>query len=162
MSFYLRLLGGALLMIFALMCGRAYSSYSARAIAELDGFISFMSHVRLKVATQLATQSALCDGFECESLERCGFLPALREGKRVMDAYNKAAIAVCQPARRVLSSFFSGLGRGYRSDELARADSAISECERILAREREQMPKDVKLIYTLLAAISLGLLIFLI
>lgn len=162
MSFYFRIAGGCALLFFALLCGRAYAEYSARAIAQLEGFISLLSHIRRKISVKMVTQSNLTSGFEDQSLEKCGFLPAAREGVRLHIAYTKAKICICKEARRVLDAFFSDLGRGYLADELRRINSAESECEKIIEREREEALREVKLVYTLLVASSLGILVFLI
>lgn len=151
-----------MLLFCALACGRAYGAYSLRAISQLDGFISLLLHIRECISVKMATQSTLTRGFENESLEECGFLPAVREGARLHEAYTGAKICISRDAARALDCFFSELGRGYLADEIRRVEGVISECERIVERERGESAREVKLVYTLLVAISLGALIFLI
>lgn len=162
MSFYLRVVGAMLLAIFALLFANSYSAYVRRSLSELEGFVTLLSHIRGKISVSLASQSVLFSELDCDSLERCGFLPSVRGGALARDAFRSAKFALSKDARGVLSSFFSEFGHGYKADEIARIDSTLSECERILKSEREQAPKDVKLVYTLLVALTLGLVIFLI
>ena len=61
-----------------------------------------------------------------------------------------------------LSGFFSDFGRSYRDGEIERTKYFRDELERTWIAEREAEEKRVKLVYTLLLALSLSIVILLI
>lgn len=159
MSFTLRVLGAIILLLSAIVCGRAYEKYASRSLLELEELTRALRHIKSRISTFLSPRRELLSGFESEILSRSGFLLRVADGEELCSALEKSSLSISKAARAALGAFFSELGRGYRKEELSRADGAISECEAILSRERAELPKDVKIVKTLLLAGALALVI---
>lgn len=159
MNHTLRIFGAAILLISAVICGRAYEKYASRSLFELEELMRALRYIKSRISTFLSPRSELLSGFRSDILARSGFLRRVHEGEELSTAFASSSLSIPKAARAALTAFFSELGRGYRTEELSRADSAISECEAILLREREQLPKDVKIVKTLLLSGALALVI---
>lgn len=158
----LRIVGGALLLGGAALASVAYRRYAERQLAELEGFCKLLSHVREKIKVYLEPQSSLLSDFDCSPLEDCGFMPAYRESGSMNQAFKSAEVSVTGDAERSLSSFFESFGRGYKDEEIARAESTVAECLRILERERCEVPREVRLAVVLIASFALAVFILII
>lgn len=135
MSLYLRYGGCALLMIGALLISRCYDGYLSRRVEEYRGLVSLLSHAECEISKFLAYGSALWRDFQHDGLERCGFLPALRESGSLYQALEAAGdkMSLSSSAREGLSAQFQRLGRGYVDKEL----SLIGEIKQGLSAELE-------------------------
>ena len=162
MSTLLRIVGGALLLGGAALASVAYKRYAQRQLAQLEGFCKLLSHVREKIKVYLSPQSSLLSDFSCEELEDCGFMPEYRKSGSLNRAFRSSRISITEDAKRLLSSFFERFGRGYKDEEIARAGSATAECQRILERERCDVPRDVRLAGVLIASFALAVFILII
>ena len=164
MSFYIKIVGGLILLACAFLIGKAYESYAFRAISEYEAFLSMLGHIKNKINCFLMTTCKLLCDFESGPLEESGFLPKLREGKRMSEAFEDASarLAISKEAKKLLSVFFEELGVGYKDEELNRISGVERELSSILSREREEMPKNVRIAKTLLLAAALGILILII
>ena len=162
MSILLRAVGGAMLLGGAIFASRAYGRYAERRLEELEGFTALLSRVRERISVYLTPQSELLADFECPPLEACGFMSIYRESGSLLEAFRGAKVSIVPDAARVLSSFFESFGRGYKSEELARVDSAAQECTRILERERTDLPRDVRLAGVLISSAALAVFILII
>ena len=162
MSIFLRIAGGALLLGGAALASGAYKRYAEGQLAMLEDFYELLSHIKERISVYLSPQSALLSDFRCETLEECGFIPVYRECGSLHTAFKSARISLCSDAKRLLSSFFESFGKGYKNEEIARAESAGAECKRILERERENVPRDVRLAGVLISSLALAVFILII
>ena len=87
MSIYLRLGGAGLILLGAILVGREYSAYLNRRLSEYRGLLSLLSHAEGVIGRNLSYGKELWRGFEDAALEKCGLLPALREGRGLADAF---------------------------------------------------------------------------
>lgn len=163
MSYYIRLLGGGLLLILSLFVSRGYSAYKDRRIAEAEGFIGLIAHIEGKISGFLSHGASLWQGFSDASLEQIGFLQKLKEGVTLSEAFSltKAGLSLDCGTRERLREYFNTFGRGYREDELRRASCCREALEADLKKAKEELEKNVKAVRVLLLGGSLGIIILL-
>ncbi len=152
MSLYLRWGGAVLLMIGALLTSRAYESYLKRRIGEYRGLVSLIAHAEGEIAKFLAHGSELWRSFKDEALEKCGLLPALREGGSLFSAFQESCgnMSLSTAARQRLSELFKKLGQGYREGELSLLSSIKESLSAELDIESAEAEKNIKVVRALL------------
>ena len=77
MTWYLRIFGSALVLLAAIMLGRGYSAYAERAIEEYDAFLELLTYMKGRISCFLLPPSEIFRNFECDALEKCGFLSSV-------------------------------------------------------------------------------------
>ena len=164
MNYTLKLFGAALVMLFSLVIGRSYREYCGRRVEECEGFLSLLNHIIAEISQFLSTPKDFFESFECEALRRVGFLSEIEEGRDMSAAFEtiKGRLSLSGETLERLSGFFSDFGRSYRDGEIERTKYFRDELERTWIAEREAEEKRVKLVYTLLLALSLSIVILLI
>lgn len=164
MSLPLRLGIGAIILIGALAISREYSAFYRRRIAQTDGFVALIIHIEGAISERLASGKGLVAGFSDEALSSLGFLESVRSGATLHDAFLgcRRASVISREVSMRLERYFADFGRYYKERELSRAATCVEELERLLERERADMPKNVKLARTLLVAFALGVLILIV
>ena len=100
--------------------------------------------------------------FKSEILESVGFIGKILDGKGLYDAFRDTNFSFSEDIIEILRSYFSEFGKRYKSDELARLDSAVRSLEGYVKSEEEKLPKDVKIAKILLFAVALGISILMI
>ena len=150
-------------MICSIFAGREYNRYVERRIGELDGFVAFLNHAKSEISMYLTPAKRISRGFQNEILERLGFLSAIESEGNISRAFLSCygGLSIGKEAKELLSEFFSEFGQGYREQELARIDRFRSDLEKILERDREELPKNARMVSTLLLAGALGIFILL-
>ncbi len=163
MSYWLRLMGGGLVLILAMLIGRGYSAYKDRRIAETEAFIALLSHAEGMISRFLSHGSSLWNGFSSPTLEELGLLPMLREGAAPADAFAaiQGRLSVNKSCKDRLTEYFCDLGGGYREDELKKIAACKSELEEMLRMERKELENDVKAVRATLLGAALGVIILL-
>lgn len=164
MSYYLRLMGGGLILLLSMIVGSGYSAYKDRRITESEGFIALISHIEGMISRFLSHGSSLWQGFSNGELETCGFLPMLRNGASPAEAFSdsRSRLAISKKAKEKLSEYFGAFGRGYREDEVKKASACRSELEEMLRTERAELENNVKAVKAVLFGTALGVIILLI
>ena len=157
----LKYIGLVLITVSAVWVSGEYSMAQKRRLSELLGFVDFTAHMRIGIGCFMYKGSELAQGFECEALERVGFLEALRGGMTLSDAFDscKKRLSLGLREREALDELFSCVGRGYLSDGVRITDKTLSMLEKIKDRLRIDVPKNIKLFTTLAAALSVGVII---
>ena len=159
----LRWLGGLLILLFALIVGREYSGFAESKVRMLSEYVKALLQIEKMIEICLATPAEIFADFDSQPLDKCGFLPAVREGRGLGGAFSSAdKSALSSEARAILSDYFDGFGRGYAEREIARARKARGELEALLARERETSEKSVRVTSAMLLGGAAGVLIFII
>lgn len=163
MSEYLRWGGGALILICALFSGREYTRYTEKRTEELCGFVAFLNHIKREIAMYLRPMSGMTFGFKNESLEALGFIAEAEKQGNLGKAFAecKERTSLGKESRDMLSECFSGFGQGYKEQELSRIERYIDRLGKILEYEREALPKNAKMVSTLLLCGALGIFILL-
>ena len=163
MSFYIKLLGLALMLIAAISTIKGYREYVLRRISELESFISLLSFMRGKINRYLLPIPDIIKEFSDENLKRVGFLDAVSSGKGVDRAFEGASgrLSVGSKAKKILREAFEELGCGYKDEVLANVDDASENLEKILAEEKETLPKDIKVFGAVLCSAVMGVFIIL-
>lgn len=164
MSDFLRILGGALLLLCALLVGREYSAYAGRRIAEHQGFIALISHSEGMIGRFLSSGDELWRGFDNEALERVGFLPLIKDGKDADSAFStvKGRLSLGDEAKKKVEEFFKDFGSGYKDQEIARISALRAELETSLKSETAELEKNSRVLNALLVGGALGLIILLV
>ena len=150
-------------MISALLIGREYNRYVEKRIGELIGFVGLLNHAKSEISMYLKPASKILRGFENESLERIGFISVARESGNLEEAFSKCSerLSLGKETKKILYECFSGFGQGYSAQEILRIERYAASLEKILEREREELPKNARMVSTLLLAGALGIFILL-
>ena len=163
MMLYLKWGAVVLMLLVALFIGREYSAYMERRLAQMRGFSSLFSHAEEMISKYLSPADAIVSDFTDPELEKCGFLPALREGKDLLGAFEACSgqLALTSGMKREIGEFLSGFGRGYKDGELKRISAFRRRLEQEMASCAESAQKDVKAVRALLfgGAMAAGILI---
>lgn len=141
-----------LIMLSAILLGREYSAYADRQVREREGFIALLLHIEREIGRSLSYGLGLWRGFSDPSLERCGFLPLLREGCSPEDAFFKCSpkLALSGEIKEKLQSFFSDFGKGYKDGEIKGIERLRGELESDLNALRPELEKNKRVINALL------------
>ncbi|MBR4835535.1 MAG: hypothetical protein IKU99_00850 [Clostridia bacterium] len=104
---------GAMAMT-ALWIGRGYSAYADRRLGEMGGMSALILHIESRLGRTLDYGAELYRGFADEFLENCGFLPLLREGRPLYDAFSEAKTSMILPneVADLVENLFSPFGKG--------------------------------------------------
>lgn len=163
MNLYIRIFGGAFIMIAALLVGKEYSRFSDKRIAELRGFLLFIRHIGAEVSKFLSSGEELFWRFENEALEASGFLPSLREGMGLKESFEfiSKKLSIPSEQKEDLFEFFSGFGSDYREGELEKINAFLAKYEKDVEIECENMMKNLMVARALLlgGAIWAGIMV---
>jgi hypothetical protein len=152
MNTFLRLGGAALVAIGALFVSKEYEKYLVKRGDEYRGLLALLSHAEGQISKFLAYGSALWRNFDDESLERCGLLPELRDGKGLSEAFEVCAPKMSLPRAVVkeISKSLSSLGNDYLEGELSALREIRERLTELLKNEEEQREKNIKVVRALL------------
>ena len=123
----------------------------------------FLIHIRTRISCYLEPPSRLHLNFESDALMKCGFLKRLSEGEDACVSLRKST------AREILSKeeldsineALACVGTGYLDEQIRLLDDKSRAFLLLLEKERESFLRDVKLINTLTASLSIGIAILL-
>lgn len=161
MTVYLRWGGAALLMIGAMAVSYAYEKYLQKRISEYRGLVSLLDHAEREITKFLSYGSALWRGFQDDSLEKCGLLPILREGKALCSAFEAVSdkMSLSSSAKKRLAEDLARLGRGYKDGELTLIGSIKQSLSEELESESVEAEKNIKVARALLLGGALAVVI---
>ena len=153
-----------MILLSVLVFSDSYSQHTKKRLLEYEGFLAFISHVRLQMSCYLKPTRQLADGFYSKPLAESGFLEYVGECENIYEAYERAEcrLALSKEERRLLAGLFSSLGEGYLNDELKLIDAYRSQLEEGYLRLKKDAPKNSKLISTLSVTVAVGFLILVI
>jgi hypothetical protein len=146
----------AAMAITALWIGKGYSSYVDRRIGEMRGISALILHMESRLSRTLDFGRELYRGFSDDFLEKSGFLPLLREGKPLFDAFSEAKSSMVLPDEisNLAENLFSSFGRGYKDQEIERLRQAKKEIDEDIARTADLLEKNKRVVNALLFGIS--------
>ena len=164
MSLYLRLGGSALVMIAALLISRCYEKYLLKRVDEYSGLVLLVTHMENQISKYLAYGNQLWSDFRHDGLEKCGFLPILRECGSISEALKSVGnkMSLSPASRECLVESFSRLGRGYLEAELNLIREIKDSINADLELERDSAEKNIKVARALLLGGALAVVIMVI
>lgn len=149
-------IGIGAMAITALWIGRGYSTYADRRLGEMGGLSALFLHMESRLGRTLDYGGELYRGFDNDFLEKCGFLPLLREGKAPSDAFMEAKKSMVLPRKveALAENLFSSFGKGYRDQEIERLRRARRELDEVITALAEDSEKNKRVVNALLFGIT--------
>lgn len=159
----LKLVGICILLFTSILISRELVAARRRRLAVCEELLRFVCFLRLQIGCYLRPVSEIASQFCSDELEACGFLP-LGDGGRLDQAFSSSCVPRIVGARcaQVAHSLFSSLGSGYLEDEIKLIDAHCADLKEIIEGERIEASRQARLIRTLTASLSLGLIILII
>ena len=120
-----------------------------------------LKRIKGEIGRFLSTPSEILKNYEDENLKRLGFLEPRESGMSLGDRFDSCRDKLSLPLeiKKRLGEFFSRFGENYKDGEISQIEYYLEEIEPLLNEERRALPDRIKLVKTLVAAISLGLII---
>ena len=160
---FIKYIGAALLLVGAYIFISRYKRYLTLRVEESESFLRLVEHLRAEISCRLTPLGELLCLYTDEALERVGFLPFVREGVGVNEAYSRCerGLSVGREGQEILRRLFAELGRRYKAETLATLDRAREELGAYTARLESELSDDVKLAGAMAfgAAVGLSLLL---
>lgn len=164
MSAYFGIIGAIAVTLACLLLSGSYSAYIRRRVAEYSAYLDFLRFMRREISSSIPTTREL--GFRSGDsvLEGIGFLPALREGALISEAFSrsKKESLMSEADREALGHYFSEFGLGTLNTELSSLDACIASFSERERAERSEAPRRIKLAATLLMLFAAALTVLLI
>ena len=142
--------------ITALWIGRGYSAYADRRLGEMGGISALILHIESRLGRTLDYGAELYRGFDDEFLEKCGFLPLLREGRTPSDAFSevKSSMVLSREVEKLAENLFTSFGKGYKDQEIERLRMARAALDKKITALREESDKNKRVVNALLFGIT--------
>lgn len=159
----LKLVGICILLFTSILVSRELVSRRKRRLLVYEELLRFVAFLRLQIGCFLRPIPEVVADFRSDELERCGFLTS-DDGAGIAARFASSALPgiVGEDCSRVVDSLFSSIGSGYLEDEIRLIDVHKEQLSQLVERERDETARQVRLIKTLAASASLGLVIFVI
>ena len=159
----LKLVGICILLFTSILISRELVAQRRRRLALCEELLRFVCFLRLQIGCFLRPVPEVVADFHSDELTACGFLP-LRDDGDLAFAFSSSVAPdiVGAGCAQVLTSLFSSLGSGYLDDEIRLIDAHTSQLGQIVELERVEAARQARLIRTLTASASLGLVILII
>ena len=132
-----------------------------KRLGECEGFVAFISYMRIQIGCFLRPVKDLCEGFSSEPLSKCGFLAALGTHSDIYEAYklSEPSLSLSKEEKGVLATLFSSIGSGYLTESINIIDSSLVKMESLEKHLRTELVKNVKLVAALSVTAALGIVI---
>lgn len=153
-----------MLLIFLAFFGFAYFylRFCRARLAEAEGYLAFLEALRGELLCAGRPLSLFLAEVSVPRLEENGFLPCLRAGEGLSDAFSHATGgALGREERRVLTELFSSFGHAFRAEELSRLAKSLATLEGLTEEARRELPRTERVVRTLCASLSLSAVILL-
>jgi stage III sporulation protein AB len=154
---------GALLLLGSFgYVGYALVGVEHRRVRQTEGFLLLLRHIRNGIVCFSAPIEEIYAGFQNESLEECGFLPALRQGgfAYALQACRHSLLLEAEELH-TLSAFAGEVGKSYSREQASICDYTMGELEQALRHRREEAPRRARAAASLALCAGLALLILL-
>ena len=139
-----------IILIFFVICGggMVMGGYLRSVSQKLSGFCRLIGAVRSGIESYSLPLEEIYSGFSDEMLEKCGFLNDLKKNG-FEPALKKCDLSgIGDGAKDALFTVASGLGKSPKQDQIRLCDSALSELERDLQKERDMLQGKLKIVRT--------------
>ncbi len=159
----LKLIGICILLFTSILISRELVRQRQRRLAVFEELLRFVGFLRLQIGCFLRPVPEVVANFHSDELCACGFLP-LADGADLESAFSSsdAPRIVGTECARVAESLFSSLGTGYLEDEIKLIDAHRAQLSELVEGERAESARRVRLVRTLTASVSLGLIILIV
>lgn len=149
-------IGIGAMAITALWVGRGYSTYADRRLGEMRGLSALFLHMESRLGRTLDYGGELYRGFDDEFLEKCGFLPLLREERPLYDAFSevKSSMVLSREVENLAENLFTSFGKGYKDQEIERLRTTRAELDKEIATLSEDLEKNKRVVNALLFGIT--------
>ena len=152
------------MLCFAFAIGTKYKKYLAMGLSELEEYLAFLKHIKGRVYLNAEDYRTASLGFESQLLSELGFIEAIKEGRPLHSAYEKAKERMLLPSQAdsVIDECFASLGKADVATETRTLQLCIEELNRICCELKESVHKKTRSAFALLFASGLGLVILLV
>ncbi len=151
----IKLIGGALIMIFSIGAASYIASGEKNKIEEIEGFIALIRYVRNQIdCFSMPIENIL--GSCPEILFKIGIDEKISS---LSELVSKCEMTCGEECEKIINDFAVSLGKGYRERELKICDKSIGELENIKNRLVVSYPSKRKTAAALCLAIGGALLI---
>ena len=125
----------------------AFTVFERRRLAQCEGFLMLVRHAAAQISCFRMPQGRIWESFSSEELERCGFLPVLREEGDFGRALEQTAshIWLSEEERSLLFAFGGELGRTLAEEQARACEYYVGELEQAYRTRREEHPRRVRL-----------------
>ena len=156
----LKLVGVCILLFTSVLICRELVEYRRRRLALCEELLRFVSFLRVQIGCFLRPVPEVASGFHSDEFMACGFLFDVGEGDLGQAFLSSDAPSLAgEKCARVMGSLLSSLGSGYLDDEIKLIDVHRAELAEVVEQERVEAVRHGRLIRTITAASSLGLVI---
>lgn len=157
----LRYIGLICIFMFAFYLIFRYERYQKAALLQGEEILRLLKFLQNEM-DGLARPLSLCIG-EFQSAAIGGTLASLQGGKSPSEAFSAlGTLSLPAGMGEALSAFVASFGRGGRREEARRLSDAVLRIEPLVAAEREESARRLRLFRTLTTASAIGLVILLI
>lgn len=154
-----------MLLIFLAFGGFSffYLRFCRARLSEAEGYLAFLDALRRELLQAGRPLPLFLSEFSLPRLEENGFLPRLRAGEGLSDAFSRAAggSALGREERRVLAAFFSSFGQAFRTEEVSALEKSLASLGELIEEARRELPRTERVVRTLCASLSLSAVILL-
>lgn len=160
----MRYIGIFLVLLAALIFSREYSRYMRKRLRECEGFLSFISYMKIQVGCFMRPLRELASGFSSKPLSEIGFIASLEKSDGIYEAYKEVEprLSLSQNEKEVLEVLFSSIGDCYLDEGMKMIDSAYVRAEALYSSLSKECPKNIKLVSALSVTLALGFFILII
>lgn len=154
MSAWLKLLGGGIILISAVLIGEISVQKIKRQAEIEEELIEFVKHVRDQIKNYKRPLAEIVDSFYGTALNAHGFLKAVVENPPE-DCCEK--LPIDENHKKALSSFLRELGKSYCDEQIVLCDEFVFQMSNSVEKAKDEYHGKIKMYRTLpvLAAISL-------
>ena len=158
----LKLVGICILLFTSILISRELTLRCRRRLALYEELLRFVSFLRLQIGCFLRPVPEVVAIFHSDEFCTCGFFPITSDDVEGAFSSSEAPRIVGDKCAGIMRSLFSSLGSGYLDDEVKLIDTHRTQLSVLVDKEREETVRRVRLVRTLTASISLGLIILII
>ena len=156
----LKLLGICILLFTSILISGELADRRRKSLLLCEELLRLVSYLRLQIGCFLRSPSDAVAGFNSKPLSEYDFLP-LDDGADLRRGFCESRVpgAVGGECTRIVDSLFSSLGSGYLDDEVKLLDTHRAQLCEVVEARRIDTGRQVRLIRTLTATVSLGFVI---
>lgn len=154
-------IGIAILFLGAYLATCSYRERLRVRARLLVGYRDFVREMRSRASNYLEPVSRWAGGFVSDALEESGFLPSVRAGERICDAFSHASRGLDKVVTDALSELFSHTG-ACLADEVGRIDRALEVLEESAEVKERECEERARLFSVLTVAVCLGVTVLVI
>jgi hypothetical protein len=156
----LKVIGFLFLFSASITVCRAHHSLCREKLVLCEEMVRFIAFIRLRISCYLEPVDVAAREFSSELFDKHGLSMRIRD-EGVLRTFSELLHGIPLPREvgRLLVELSGSLGTGYVDDELRIIDGYSEQLVSIMQSEREKIPKENKLITTLVSGATLGVII---